>query len=275
MDRLLPDGSAPHYDDKQTRSMFTASEDKKLLKLVEEAGKKPNWRAISIIMKTRTPRQCRERYQNYLNPSLEHENWTPDEDQLIMEKFQELGPKWNLIAKFLHGRTGNATRNRYQSLQRKLRKQEKLRKQNLAKVSNDQTNSTTIQQDSPAKTEHFVIPPPPPLSSTTLFDQQSLPFPPPPPLKFKYENLAKQMKTQSFTDMMEPQNLLASAPKIIVCSQNPKAIPPELQFQILIHQQIVKVLLKIYLYNLSSASLGLKCSLLYCLLLLFIEKSNY
>ena len=228
MDRLLPDGSAPHYDDKQTRSMFTASEDKKLLKLVEEAGKKPNWRAISIIMKTRTPRQCRERYQNYLNPSLEHENWTPDEDQLIMEKFQELGPKWNLIAKFLHGRTGNATRNRYQSLQRKLRKQEKLRKQNLSKLEIEQSNLAIQQQNAQPKQDHFVIPPPPPLSTMEMFDQQSLPFPPPPSLQYKYENLAKQRNAPSFTDMMEPQNLLASAPKIIVCNQNPKAIPPEL-----------------------------------------------
>lgn len=165
MDRLLPDGSVPRYRDNQTRSMFTVAEDRKLLKLVNDSGKRPNWRAISIIMKTRTPRQCRERYQNYLNPSLEHVNWTKEEDQLILEKFEDVGPKWNMIAKFLHGRTGNSTRNRYQSLQRKKRKQEKMSKapSGIDDCHNDKaeiTEENLIEQDDLIKTQKYISPKP-------------------------------------------------------------------------------------------------------------------
>jgi hypothetical protein len=132
MDRLLPDGSTPRYGNNQTRSMFTAAEDRKLIKLVSDSGRRPNWRAISIIMKTRTPRQCRERYQNYLSPSIEHMDWTQEEDNIILEKFGYIGPKWNLISKFLNGRTGNSIRNRFQSIQRRLKKLEKMSKASSA-----------------------------------------------------------------------------------------------------------------------------------------------
>ena len=258
MDRLLPDGTAPHYDDKQTRSMFTAAEDKKLLKLVEEAGKKPNWRAISIIMKTRTPRQCRERYQNYLNPSLDHENWTPDEDQLILEKFKEHGPKWNLIAKFFHGRTGNATRNRFQSLQRKLRKQEKLHKATTIEHTEQQANvplpaiippPETPQTLQPSIIQPLQIPP-------FIPPQTQLPFPQPPPLRHKYQNFIHKTQPPDINELLQPQNLLSPSPKIIVKNADPKAYPPELQIHLLIHKKMIIPQLSAFLFRVFLVTLG-------------------
>lgn len=118
MDRLLPNGHAPS-DETSIRSKFTKKEDQKLLKLVHEAGRNPNWREISNIMQTRTPRQCRERYQNYLCPRINHKDFTQEEDELILKQFELHGNKWNAIARMFKGRTGNMIRNRWQTLVRK------------------------------------------------------------------------------------------------------------------------------------------------------------
>jgi hypothetical protein len=49
-------------------------------------------------MAGRTVRQCRERWKYYLEPSINKLEWTPQEDQLLMEKHHDLGPRWAQIA---------------------------------------------------------------------------------------------------------------------------------------------------------------------------------
>jgi hypothetical protein len=99
------------------KSKFSAAEDGKLLDLVARFGT-TNWIHIASLMETRNPRQCRERYANYLNPDLRQDNWTADEDLLLTQKHQEFGSKWNKIAKFFVNRSDNALRNRWQLLNR-------------------------------------------------------------------------------------------------------------------------------------------------------------
>ncbi|EAX82651.1 Myb-like DNA-binding domain containing protein [Trichomonas vaginalis G3] len=118
MDRLLPNGQSPHEANFEKRAKFTPAEDAKLKKLVNEFGSHPNWRSISIKMKMRTPRQCRERYQNYLSPKIKVSTWTEEENRIILEKYQEYGNQWNKISHFMEGRTGNAIRNQFQLLTR-------------------------------------------------------------------------------------------------------------------------------------------------------------
>lgn len=113
MDRLLPNGKYPGENDNgMTKSKFSLEEDAHLLRLVKNNDSKINWKYISMKMKTRSPRQCRERYKNYLNPSLQHDEWTLEEDKLLIKLFYQLGNKWNLISKQVKGRSGNAIRNR-------------------------------------------------------------------------------------------------------------------------------------------------------------------
>ena len=126
MDRLLPNGLTPRDSGLNGWSKFTKQEDQKLLKLVKAQGKFVNWKDVSLEMQTRTPRQCRERYQNYLKPSIDFSKWTDEEDQTILKLVQLYGSKWNTLAKQMHGRTGNAVRNRYQVLMRRQKKKEKM-----------------------------------------------------------------------------------------------------------------------------------------------------
>ena len=100
---------------KTVRVKFTHEEDQKLIELVKQFGDK-SWKKIASIMKTRTTRQCRERYINYLNPSLLNGPWTEDEDKLLVEKVKEMGPKWAQIVKCFKARSDVNIKNRYAML---------------------------------------------------------------------------------------------------------------------------------------------------------------
>jgi hypothetical protein len=99
---------------------FDPSEDKLLFDAVRMFGC-ANWHRIASLIPGRSARQCRERWTNYLNPDLFNGEWTPDEDRMLRAKYDEIGPKWVLIARFLPGRSKNSVRNRLLQLQRRER----------------------------------------------------------------------------------------------------------------------------------------------------------
>lgn len=99
-------------ENKTTRQKFTAEEDARLSELVRIHGNRA-WKKIASIMKTRTTRQCRERYINYLSPNVTNGPWSAQEDSLLVEKVHEMGPKWSKIAKFFQNRSDVNIKNRY------------------------------------------------------------------------------------------------------------------------------------------------------------------
>ena len=112
-----------HFSSKSTnqgmnRSTFTQEEDRKLKELVKEYGEN-SWSLIATQMPNRTTRQCRERYRHYLSPSIINGKWTPEDDKLLMSKYNELGPRWVSIAKFFQSRTDINVKNRWIVLMRK------------------------------------------------------------------------------------------------------------------------------------------------------------
>ncbi len=101
---------------------FTPEEDERLRRLVYIYG--PKWPLIASEMPGRNRKQCRERWCNYLNPNLNKNPWTPEEDDLLKEKHEEFGDQWNKIALSFPGRTALNVQTRYHLLKRRKEKGE-------------------------------------------------------------------------------------------------------------------------------------------------------
>lgn len=97
---------------KKKRSPFTPQEDH-LLKSLVEKSKNINWTEIAACIPGRNSRQCRDRYQHYLDPNVKHGSWTQEEDALILKLYQENGPCWATMSQLLKGRNNNSIKNRY------------------------------------------------------------------------------------------------------------------------------------------------------------------
>lgn len=81
-----------------------------------------DWCKISKSLKNRTARQCRDRWNNYLNPALNKTEWKKEDDELLMKLYNEKGPQWKLFCDILNGRSINDVRNRCFKLIRKSKK---------------------------------------------------------------------------------------------------------------------------------------------------------
>lgn len=98
------------------KSQFTSQEDAQLLQLVSIYGE--NWEVISSIMGNRNVRQCKERYGKYLSPDINRKPFSKQEDELLIEKYNELGPRWVKISNYFNKRTDASLKNRWNVLVR-------------------------------------------------------------------------------------------------------------------------------------------------------------
>jgi hypothetical protein len=109
---------------KDKRRPWTGKEDENMKKLVEEHGTK-QWTIIAEKLNecfpnaTRTGKQCRERWHNHLNPGINKENWTLEEEITLFSMHAKLGNKWAEISYYLAGRTDNSIKNHFYSTLRK------------------------------------------------------------------------------------------------------------------------------------------------------------
>ncbi|EAY06323.1 Myb-like DNA-binding domain containing protein [Trichomonas vaginalis G3] len=112
---------------------FSKEEDEKIIKEVKKHDNNIKW-AVDVLEKklgaNHSRRSIIERYKGFLSQS--RDNWTAEEDKLILDNYKIYGNKWAAIAKFLKNRSGD---------------QVKIRHKQLTKVKTP--DSTTENSDSP------------------------------------------------------------------------------------------------------------------------------
>lgn len=70
----------------------------------------------------RNSKTCKERWNNYLNPTINRGTWTAAEDSMLLKGYLQYGNKWKSITKILPNRIEGAIKNRIKSLLHKMRK---------------------------------------------------------------------------------------------------------------------------------------------------------
>jgi hypothetical protein len=99
------------------KAKWTNEEDFLLSESVKEHGL-TNWSRVAEMLPGRNGKQCRERWMNQLCPSLNRDNWTHQEDLILIQRQRVCGNLWSQVANYLPGRSANAIKNRWSWLSR-------------------------------------------------------------------------------------------------------------------------------------------------------------
>ncbi|KIJ68706.1 hypothetical protein HYDPIDRAFT_24960 [Hydnomerulius pinastri MD-312] len=98
------------------KTAWTPEEDNLLLELLKIHSTK--WAVIARNIPGRTDDACSKRYREALDPSLKKDEWTPEEDEKLVDAYKRLGGKWGQVGQELQ-RSGLGCRNRWRLLERK------------------------------------------------------------------------------------------------------------------------------------------------------------
>ena len=101
------------------KGQWTIQEDKLLEQWIKENGPR-KWNQCGRFIQGRSGKQCREHWNNCLNPELIKGEWTSEEDFLIMYFYEQCNGSWKKIIPLFNGRTENSIKNRFFSQLRKI-----------------------------------------------------------------------------------------------------------------------------------------------------------
>lgn len=115
-----PEERQAEYQKAMSRRPFAPDEDTIIQQYIQTAAK-TDWAELAALLDFRTPRQCRERWFQYLSPKpLAAEPYSEWENEFIQRKVETIGPKWSIIATFLPGRTPNSIKSQWFKLSKQV-----------------------------------------------------------------------------------------------------------------------------------------------------------
>ncbi|CAH7674955.1 pre-mRNA splicing factor component-domain-containing protein [Phakopsora pachyrhizi] len=90
------------------------TEDEILKAAISKYGKN-QWARISSLLVRKTPKQCKARWYEWLDPSIKKTEWSKEEDEKLLHLAKLMPTQWRTIAPVV-GRTANQCLERYQRL---------------------------------------------------------------------------------------------------------------------------------------------------------------
>ncbi len=94
--------------------VWTNIEDEILKASVSKYGLN-QWARVSSLLARKTPKQCKARWNEWLDPSIKKIEWSKDEDEKLLHLAKIMPTQWRTIAPIV-GRTANQCLERYQRL---------------------------------------------------------------------------------------------------------------------------------------------------------------
>ena len=101
------------------KGQWSIQEDNLLKDWIKKYGPR-KWEQCGKFIQGRSGKQCREHWNNCLNPDLIKGEWTTEEDFLIMQFYEIYKGKLKKIMHLFNGRTDNSIKNRFFSQLRKI-----------------------------------------------------------------------------------------------------------------------------------------------------------
>lgn len=105
----------PHLcKDRKSHIRFCTNSDTELINLARcfNGEVKKLWATLSQMYSTSFSKKCRDRYNNYIKKHV----FTPQEDELIVKKVNEIGTNWKVIAHCIGNVKAKQVQNRYAQL---------------------------------------------------------------------------------------------------------------------------------------------------------------
>ena len=104
-----------------------------------------SWKTVSVDLKNnfgvdRTPKQCRDRWCNYLKIDRFSSFFTEDEKNLIFKHFFEIGCKWSILSEIIQTKSENQIKNFLNSTIRR-----NIRKFNKGKIYQERINFSSLE----------------------------------------------------------------------------------------------------------------------------------